>query len=338
MMKFLNYFLITNFLILLSACQINGNSPEEKDFDKLIGLITKIEGHMYDLSQELKVIVAHHEMLLEKKDSILAIAGPSKYNFEGSFSSNKPGEDSTLSSIILLNSSKDLEKSKEFITLTNSLDSLFAKYLANNPEVVQIFSNSAVQASRIYPAFDAKNIVDPSIDITTFNFYYEADFAHNPRKGTVWLPDAYVDPAGKGWIFSLVHPVYDGQELVAVLGIDLPIKEAFDAFLDSEEGYFVLVNQKGDIIGGTNEALKLLGMPVLHNHVYRESIQENNFRDPDFNLFQSKNAEVRKMAKVILEDKKIHFNFEQDSQMKRVLGLSFSNVDWFLLEIQLLPK
>jgi hypothetical protein len=190
-------------------------------------------------------------------------------------------------------------------------------------------------ASRIYPAFDAKNIVDPNLDVTQFNFFYEADLAHNPTKETVWIPEPYVDPAGKGWIFSLVHPVYDGEELSSVVGIDLSIGDAIDSYLDAVEGYFVLVNGNGDIIGGKSEAIELLGMPLLKNHVYRETIQMDNFRGADFNLSRSKNGEVRQMAKSILVDKNKHFDFVQDARMSRVLGHAFSQVDWYLLEIKL---
>jgi hypothetical protein len=215
------------------------------------------------------------------------------------------------------------------------MDSVFADFLARNPKAVQIYSNSDLLASRIYPAFDAKNIVDPSLDTREFNFYYEADAAHNPSKGTVWIPEPYVDPAGKGWIFSLVHPVYDGENLSSVLGVDLTIADAIDSYLDAVDGYFVLVNGKGDIIGGKSEAIELLGMPLLKNHVYRETIQMNNFRGADFNLSRSKNGEVRQMAQALLVEKKNNFDFVQDTRMARVLGKSFTSIDWYLLEIRL---
>ena len=173
------------------------------------------------------------------------------------------------------------------------------------------------------------------MDVSQFNFFYEADLAHNPSKETVWIPEPYVDPAGKGWIFSLVHPVYDGEELSAVVGIDLSIGDAIDSYLNSVDGYFVLVNGNGDIIGGKSEAIELLGMPLLKNHVYRETIQMDNFRGADFNLSRSKNREVRQMAKSILIDKKKYFDLVEDRRMARVLGHPFSQVDWYLLEIKL---
>lgn len=334
-MKFLSSITVLFFAVVLLSCQSGVSAPEKEDYSKLEGLVTQIESQMQALRNEMEQITDYNEFLLQKRDSILASSTDFKYTMEGAFSTNLPGQDASLSTVVILNSSSDRKKAEELILLTNSMDSVFADFLKRYPKAVQIYSNSELLASRIYPAFDAKNIVDPSLDVTEFNFYYEADMAHNPSKATVWIPEPYVDPAGKGWIFSLVHPVYDGEELSSVVGIDLSIDDAIDSYLDAVDGYFVLVNGNGDIIGGKSEAIELLGMPLLKNHVYRETIQMDNFRGADFNLSRSKNGEVRQMAKSILVDKKNYFDFEEDRRMARVLGHSFSQVDWYLLEIKL---
>ena len=334
-MKFLSSITVLFFAFVLLSCQSGVSAPEKEDYSKLEGLVTQIESQMQALRNEMEQITDYNEFLLQKRDSILASSTDFKYTMEGAFSTNLPGQDSSLSTVVILNSSSDRKKAEELILLTNSMDSVFADFLKRYPKAVQIYSNSELLASRIYPAFDAKNIVDPSLDVTEFNFYYEADMAHNPSKATVWIPEPYVDPAGKGWIFSLIHPVYEGEELSSVLGIDLSIDDAIDSYLDAVDGYFVLVNGNGDIIGGKSEAIELLGMPLLKNHVYRETIQMDNFRGADFNLSRSKNGEVRQMAKSILVDKKNYFDFEEDRRMARVLGHSFSQVDWYLLEIKL---
>ena len=334
-MKFLSSITILFFAVVLLSCQSGVSAPEQKDYNKLQGLVTEIEVQVQALRMELEQITDYNEYLLQKRDSILASPGPFKYTMEGAFSTNLPDQDASLSTVVILNSSSDRKKAEELILLTNSMDSVFANFLKRHPKVVQIYSNSELLASRIYPAFDAKNIVDPSLDVTEFNFYYEADLAHNPSKETVWIPETYVDPAGKGWIFSLVHPVYEGENLSSVVGIDLTIEDAIDSYLDAVEGYFVLVNGSGEIIGGKSEAIELLGMPLLKNHVYRETIQMDNFRGADFNLSRSKNEEVREMAKSILVDKNSYFDFVQDTRMSRVLGYPFSQVDWYLLEIKL---
>jgi hypothetical protein len=334
-MKFLSPLFLLFFAVILFSCQSPSAGNSDADLEKLDGLIGEIESSIKGIRGELERIADYNEALLKNRKAILAASKPFKYTMDGPFSTNQPGEDTSLSTIVIIEGTADRKKALELIQLTNSMDSVFADFLARNPKAVQIYSNSDLLASRIYPAFDAKNIVDPSLDTREFNFYYEADAAHNPAKGTVWIPEPYVDPAGKGWIFSLVHPVYDGEELSSVLGVDLTIADAIDGYLDAVEGYFVLVNGKGDIIGGKSEAIELLGMPLLKNHVYRETIQMNNFRGADFNLSRSKNGEVRKMAKAILVEKKNNFDFVQDTRMARVLGKSFASIDWYLLEIRL---
>lgn len=336
-MKFLTALSVLFFAVILLSCQPDAGVPKKEDFAKLEGLVTQIETQIETLRTELEQITDYNEYLLQKRDSILATPISFKYTMEGAFSTNLPGQDSALSTVVILNSSSDRKKAEELIRLTNSMDSVFAEFIRKNPKAIQIYSNSELLASRIYPAFDAKNIVDPSLDTRDFNFYYEADLTHNPTKETVWIPEPYVDPAGKGWIFSLVRPVYEGEKLSAVVGIDLSIGDAIDSYLDAVDGYFVLVNGNGDIIGGKSEAIELLGMPLLKNHVYRETIQMDNFRGEDFNLSRSKNGEVRQMAQAILEDKNTHFDFDQDTRMSRILGHAFSQVDWYLLEI-LLPN
>lgn len=336
-MKFLSSLFVLMAAVFILSCQSGVRAPEDRDFSKLKDLVSQMESEIQTLSLELEDIASYNEFLLQHRDSILSASPSFSYTFDGPFSTNLPGEEPSLSTLVILNQSPDKKKAMELLLLTQSLDSVFASFLVRHPKVVQIYSNSELLASRIYPAFDAKNIVDPSLDTRDFNFYYEADLVHNPSKETVWIPDPYVDPAGKGWIFSLVHPVYEVGQLSAVLGVDLTIADAIDSFLDGVEGYFVLVNSKGDIIGGKSEAIELLGMPLLKNHVYRESIQEDNFRMEEFNLSRSKNGEVRKMAQTILREKKDHFDFVEDRRIARVLAQSFNQIDWVVLEL-LLPN
>ncbi|WP_146064415.1 PDC sensor domain-containing protein [Algoriphagus boritolerans] len=286
-----------------------------------------------NLALQMDSVAHFYANLLTQKDSILKNPKPNPYQYSGAFSTNVPGEDSTLSSIIILNLTPDRQKAELEVTLTNVLDSVFASFIRKNPLAVQIYSNSANQVSRVYPAYDAKNIVDPDIDVTKFNFYYEADLEHNPGKGLVWIPDAYVDPAGKGWILSLLHPVYDGPKLFAVLGVDYTVSDIVENYLNSEEGEFVLVNEKGDIVAGKADAIEALSLPPLKNHVYRETVQSDNFRVSDFNLFNSKSREVRQMAQAFLLQKKERFDFKEEPDLKHAVCGQFASISWFLIQV-----
>lgn len=319
--------------VLFIGCSPSEEKVPEKNFQKLRSMIQEMEIKGGVLAEKLDTVAHFYEYILTIKDSIRKNPRTNPYKFEGAFSTNLPGQDSSLSSLIILNPTPNRQKAEEEVILTNVLDSVFAAFKKDNDMAVQIYSNSAMQVSRVYPAYDAKNIVDANIDVTKFNFYYEADPEHNPDKGLVWIPDAYVDPAGQGWILSLVHPIYDGEKLFAVLGVDYTVTDFVEEYLATEEGEFILVNSNGDIVAGNADAIESLSMPPMKNHVYRETVQSDNFRISDFNLFNSKSKEVRKMAQEFLLEKKEVFNFQDEANLKQAICVPFVSIGWFLIEV-----
>jgi hypothetical protein len=318
---------------VVTSCTGSEEANPQDSIKKLASLVSELESMGGEIANGLDTVAHFYEYIVSRKDSIFRSQSPSPYQIDGAFSTNLPGEDSNLSSVIILNSTPDRRKAEQEVILTNAMDSVFASFMKSNPLAVQIYSNSATQVSRVYPAYDPKSIVDADIDVTKFNFYYKADSLHNPAKELVWIPDPYVDPAGKGWILSLVHPVYDGDELFAVLGVDFTVSDFIQKYLDSVEGELILVNSKGDIVGGKADAIESLSMPPLKNHVYRETVEADYFRIADFNLFNSKSREVRKMAQRFLVEKKYTFEFDEEANLKHATSVPFNLVDWFLIEV-----
>lgn len=326
-------FFTFSLVLSLFSCRVSEEESQNSDIEKVKILISKMEKGGEELARDLDTVAHYYQDLLTKKETILKNAKPNPYQFKGAFSTNIPGEDSLLSSVIILNATPDRNQAEIEVQLTNSLDSIFAAFKKNNSLAVQIYSNSAMQVSRVFPAYDAKNIVDPSIDATKFNFYYEADLEHNPGKGLVWISDAYVDPAGKGWILSLLHPVYDGDKLFAVVGVDYTVSDIIENYLNSEEGEFVLVNEKGDIVAGKATAIEALSLPPLKNHVYRETVQSDNFRISDFNLFNSKSKEVREMPENFLMHKRDRFTFKEEPSLNHGVCSQFTAMSWYLIQV-----
>jgi hypothetical protein len=320
-------------LAFMVGCGASEENFPEQDFKKLNGVIQEMIYHGERMATDIDTIAHYYEEIVSKKDSVLRVAPPSPYHFVGAISTNLPGQDSTLSSVIILNSTPDRKMAEEEVVLTNSLDPLFAEFIKGNPRTAQIYSNSAMQVSRVFPAYDVKNIIDTDIDVTKFNFYYKADLEHNPSKGLVWIPEPYVDPAGKGWIISLIHPIYDGDQLFAVLGVDFTVSDLVQNYMDAVEGEILMVNAKGEIVAGKAGAIESLSMPPLKNHVYRETIHSDYFRISDFNLFSSKSREVREMAQQFLLEKKDRFEFDEETNLSRAICVPFIGIDWFLIQV-----
>ena len=321
------------FLIwpLLSSC----NSQEEggNEFSNLEKITGELENQGNILSLHLDTLAHFYQKQIENWDSLKKNADFNKYQFQDAFSNNMPYQDSTLSSVIVLNTTPDRNKALEEVAITNFLDDRFASFYRKNPLITQVYSNSANQVSRVYPAYDHRNIVDPNLDVTDFNFYYAANEVNNPSKGIVWIKDTYVDPAGKGWILSLVHPIYRENELFAVLGADFTVDDVIHNYFENYSGEYLLVNSKGDIIAGKSRAIEMLSMPPLKNHVYRETVKSEFFRISDFNLFNSKSREVRSMAQEFLLNKKVEFSFQIEKNLIKAMCRPVKGIDWTLIQI-----
>jgi hypothetical protein len=321
------------FLLLIFSCSEDKTHSLSEDKEKLTVLISSIEKQGNVLMEEIDLLADFYDSLVRNKEDILRKISKDKYQFTGSYSSNTPDSDSLLSSVIILSTTPDFAKARDEIRYTNGLDSLFVNLYNKYDLITQLYSNSKLQTSRVYPAYDVVNILDPNMDVTTFNFFYEADLAHNPEKGPKWILDPYVDPAGKGWILSLVHPVYENTNLSAVVGIDITIDNFIQKFMEDLDGNFLIVTGKGDIVGGNATAIEGLSMPPLKNHVYRETIQSDNFRISDYNLFSSKSKEVREMAKIFLLEDQDRFEFQEESFLNNAVCKRFSLIDWYAIKI-----
>lgn len=319
--------------LLIFSCESKPSLDELPGNDHLKELIQEMEQEILVLNEEIIWLESYYEWILENKEELLKKADKSKYTLVGSFSNNALDENGDLSKIILSTKTPDYQKSYEELLFTNTLDSAFKAVYKKHPIIAQVYSNSAMQVSRVYPPYDAQNLMDPDIDLPTFNFYYEGDEEHNPSKDPVWIPEVYVDPAGKGWIMSLVQPVYEGEKLSAVLGIDITVEEILRRFLEVDKGNFLIINGKGDIVSGNSSAIEALSLPPLKNHIYRETIRSDNFRISDYNLFNSKSRQVREMANAFLLKKEEKFLFEEENNLSDAIAADFDFTDWYLIEI-----
>ena len=172
---------------------------------------------------------------------------------------------------------------------TASLDPLMHDFVVFNPIVVQVYFCTYDSMVRIYPPIDYASL-PIKIDLTSYNFYYLADAKHNPNRGVVWT-DAYLDPAGAGWIISAIYPIYNNDKLEAVAGFDVTLSDLIHSVLNIElpwNGYAVLVDKNGGLLALPPAAEKDFGIKELTHHKYIEAIVQDTPKPEDFNLFKRK--------------------------------------------------
>ncbi|MEL0209134.1 MAG: sensor histidine kinase, partial [Novosphingobium sp.] len=116
---------------------------------------------------------------------------------------------------------------------------------------------------------------------------------------TAWT-DAYVDPAGSGWMVSAVAPVYSSRKLEAVVGIDLTIDTIVKRILSLDlpwQGYAMLIGRDGTILALPPAGEKDLDLSELKNHDYAEAIFSDTFKPDRFNI--ARRPELRELARAV---------------------------------------
>ena len=170
------------------------------------------------------------------------------------------------------------------------LDPIYRQLYHSNKNIAAVYLNTFDSMNRYYP-FMAKcyDQYPPDMDIPRYNFYYEADAAHNPSRKPVWT-GVYLDPAGMGWMASCIVPIYRGDFLEGVAGIDVTIDRFVDNLLALSlpwDARAFLVDAHGTIMAMPTEVEQVLGLTELRDHVYTQQIHEDMFKPEEFNLLAS---------------------------------------------------
>lgn len=173
---------------------------------------------------------------------------------------------------------------------TAALDPALKSVKKSFPLIAQTYINTFDSLNRIYPYFDVISQYPAKMDIPSYNFYYEADAKHNPSRGTVWT-DAYIDPAGQGWMTTCSAPVYNGDFLEGVVGVDITIKTIVDevkALHIPWNGYGVLIDKSGTILALPSAGEDDWGIKNMTESDYSDAIKKDTFRTEDYNLYLKK--------------------------------------------------
>ena len=323
------------FLFFVSSC----NKEKENDLvlasNEIATFMASIDRDFEELEKELLKIEEFVIELYENKEEILSNGDRNKYKIEGSFANSGPNQDPDLSTLYLTTKGKDRKAMEEMIVLTNPLDEIFKNVIEKNDVITQVYFNSAIQLNRLYPPYDARTMLDPDLDVTAFNFYYEADEKHNPTKDLVWVEEIYVDPVGKGWVLSLLNPIYFRDELKMVLAFDISINSILENYLNKTKRQLVIIDQTGTVVAGKPKAIEALSLPPLKNHTYLQTITSDSFRPEEYNLFKSKSREVRKMISNFILSGGDTFVLNEGGDNLMINAFTMEKLDWLILDVEI---
>ena len=229
--------------------------------------------------------------------------------------------------------SRDPRVAKARARLTPFFTMLMKPLVDGSPAVAQAYFNSADNCSYVYPYFDILQVIPPEMDVRTFNFYFLADEKHNPSRGSVWVGTPYVDPAGQGWMVSVIAPVYDGDTLLGVVGTDLTVHTLTQKYLERTEKPSLLVNHDGLVIATSSEAARILHLPIQEGHKYIEAVNTDTFQPEKFNLLKSPRKPIRALARSIIIEKQSRGWIDIHGERQLVIAAPVPETNWTLWQI-----
>jgi hypothetical protein len=320
-------------LALFVACDPSNSNKHSNKRIELEAIVFMMDHDLEVLEDEIINLRQFTERLFENKEEVLSKANRKKYVIQGVGANAGIEVDSSLSSLYIPDIDQDKQAVNELIYLTNPLDSLFKSIVEKHKVVSQVYFNSSTQLNRLYPPYDVYNMLEPDLDLTTFNFYYEADETNNPSRALVWVDEIYIDPVGRGWMISLLNPVYHNDDLKMVLAFDITVNDIFESYIEKSNKELIVVDATGTVVAGKSKAIEVLSLPPLKNYTYKQTITSDSFRMEDFNLFKSKNIEVRKTASNIILAGERESILNSEGEKIIVFSQKLERLNWYILEL-----
>lgn len=334
-MRLYRYFILVFTYSLFLSCDSSSDNMDKTNSKNVESFIALLEFDLKILQDEIILLSSEAEQLFVHQEEIIKKAQKNPLKIVNGIANAAPGGDPNRSTLYISSMATDKSALEDLISLTDSLDYHFKEIVRKHKVVSQVYLNSALQINRLFPPFDPASLFLPDLDVTSFIFYYKADLVHNPAKGPVWLKEIYLDPAGKGWMISLLNPVYYQGDLKMVLGFDITVNDILEFYLNRYPNQIVIIDETGTVVAGKSKAIEALSLPPLINHTYIQTITSNNFRMEDFNLFKSKNKEVRKMATHFILEKGSNFLLNEGRESVNIQAKKMDLLNWYVLDLQL---
>ncbi|MEO1270130.1 MAG: ATP-binding protein, partial [Myxococcota bacterium] len=216
------------------------------------------------------------------------------------------------------------------------LDPLMRDLKESNNLVVQIYLNTWDSLNRIYPYIDmSTNPYPEKMNIPSYNFYYQADDAHNPERSVVWT-DVYVDPAGQGWMASCIAPVYPNPEgrLEGVVGLDITVETFVKQVLSMKlpwGAYGMLVDRSGTLMAIPEQAEQDWNLEELKGYSYAETIKKDTFKPDNFNLY--KRPDTQALGRLLAVNAEGMSAVESEQGKRLVSWATIPETGWKLLVV-----
>lgn len=277
-----SYMSSKNISLLLKEAQSHTQAILENE-------ATIISDKLAEISRMASILQSIHQHIVEKPKQFGLPNGEPNFDVASNgafYKTNHVG-----SSVYYSSYTKITEVERRKAIFTEAMDISLKGIVDVNPNINAAYFNSWDNMNRLYPFIDkVYEQYGSYIKMEDYNFYYLADLAHNPEKKPVWT-NAYLDPAGNGWMLSCVVPIYNKDFLEGVTGLDITIDSFIKNILARKLPYdanLFMIDKEGMIIAMPEKIESLLGLKELKEHLYTDSILKTISKPEEFNILTNK--------------------------------------------------
>ncbi|MBW8190080.1 diguanylate cyclase [Neiella marina] len=220
--------------------------------------------------------------------------------------------------------------------MTESFDKLFAAVVNQLELVDAAYFNSYDNINRYYPFIDDVHLqFAADMHIPNYNFYYLADYQHNPEQQVVWTP-AYLDPAGQGWMVSAIAPIYNGELLEGVTGLDITLNKMIQQIEQLAlpfSGESFLVDENGRIIAMSAGIQQLLNLRELTSHAYDDVVTQTHEKPDEYLISQLPYSAFRNSISEMLKLNNYTSYVDHNDEIYLIASQSIVETGWRLYSI-----
>jgi len=295
-------------------------------------IASRLDADFRRVREEVERLAGVTATLYSRQDELIAKVDTSKYAFASNGAFYKKVDDG--GAALWISAAVPItEEVQRVAYFTEALDPDLVAVCRRFPEVSQAYYNDRHSLNRIYPWFDANAQYPARMNIPEYNFYYLADERHNPSRRGVWVDEPYVDPAGRGWMVSAIAPVYVGDRLEGVPGLDVTIATLVSRYLREDDRAIAVISRQGVLVAATERAIQHLEMPPLKDHKYLETVKLDTFKPDEYNILKSTIRPVRAMAREILERESGEIQVELMRETHTAGFARMTELGWTVLEM-----
>ncbi|MDD9302322.1 MAG: hypothetical protein HUK40_08250 [Desulfobacter sp.] len=161
--------------------------------------------------------------------------------------------------------------------------------------------------------------------------FKKVDSIHNPEKKTR-VTQPYLDAMGRGYMVSIIAPVYTDQGFAGAVGIDMTTTALVNQFLSLDKRRLMIVSDKHNIVAMNKGCASLLNISGPGKHRYLDKASENRPLDEKFNLGSSARKGIRDIGHGIASDQ-TWFDLTLDKKKYRAIQEKIPHLGWHLVQL-----